>query len=185
MPAQPAPPQVHQQERQIVAGVDAGDFVVELHGVERRRHAVQHDQVAQVQVAVAEPHEPFVTARVEQGSVLFQARLCRPCQRVDRRGLERRPGRAQRRHVAVDHPADAGRTAMVDAMLGGGVQGRDFPRQGRHGLERQGAASGQAVAQRLAVEAAHRHQPVHRRAGAADCEAARGLARHGHHAAVD
>ena len=45
--------QVHDQEGQVVEHVDAGEIVVELDAVERHRPAVEQDDVAQMQVAVA------------------------------------------------------------------------------------------------------------------------------------
>ena len=64
-----APPQIHQQERQVVEHVDAGNLVVELDRVEQRRAAVEQDDVAQVEIAVALPDEATVTSRVEQATM--------------------------------------------------------------------------------------------------------------------
>ncbi len=74
MPRQLAAPQVHQQERQVVEDVDARDGIVELHAVERRGFAVEQDDVAQVQVAMAVPHESCLAPRLEQGAMTLERR---------------------------------------------------------------------------------------------------------------
>ena len=59
---QPPSPEIHQQERQVVADVGAGDLVVELDAVEQRRPPVEQHDVAQVQIAVALAHEARLRA---------------------------------------------------------------------------------------------------------------------------
>ena len=63
-----AAPQIHQQKRQVVEHVGARDPIVELDRIEERRPAVEQNDVAQVQVAVALPHQPGGAPLVEQRS---------------------------------------------------------------------------------------------------------------------
>ena len=72
MRPQTTPPQVHQEEREIVADVDARDLVVELDAVERRRVAVEDHDVAQVQIAVALADEAGRASTVEQLGAAIQ-----------------------------------------------------------------------------------------------------------------
>ena len=52
-----SPPEIHQEKRQIVQDVRAGNLVVELDPVEQRRTPVQQNDVAQVEVTVTLTHE--------------------------------------------------------------------------------------------------------------------------------
>ncbi len=69
---QASPPEVHQQKRQVVQHVGAGDLVVELDAIEQRRPPVDERDVAEVQIAVALPDIPCVATPVEQGAVSFE-----------------------------------------------------------------------------------------------------------------
>ena len=51
------PPEVHQQEGEIVEDVAAGDLVVELDPVEHRWLSFEEHDIAQMKIAVALPHE--------------------------------------------------------------------------------------------------------------------------------
>ena len=53
---QPALDQVHQQEGEIVEHVAGGDLGIEFDGVEQHRRAVEQDDIAEMQIAVAAPH---------------------------------------------------------------------------------------------------------------------------------
>lgn len=67
----PVPPvvQVHEQERQIIEGVDDGEGIIEFDGVEQDGLAVVKSHVAQVQVAVAPTDMALVASSVEQTGV--------------------------------------------------------------------------------------------------------------------
>ena len=54
---QSSPPQIHQEKREIVQDVRAGNLVVELDAVEQRRSPVQQHDVAQMEIAVTLPNE--------------------------------------------------------------------------------------------------------------------------------
>ena len=77
---EPTAPEIHEQKRQVVEDVGAGDLVVELDAVEERRPAVEQHDVAQVQVAVTLPHEPGAR----------RARAARPGGRVRAAAVSRR-----------------------------------------------------------------------------------------------
>src|SRR5262249_19524078 len=57
---------IHQQEGEIVEGVDGSQVVVELDGIEQSRAAVPEHDVAEMQIAVAAPHETGQCALVEK-----------------------------------------------------------------------------------------------------------------------
>ena len=66
MARQPSPPEIHQEKREIVQDVGAGNLVVELDPVEQRRSPVQQHDVAQMEVAVALAHEAGLATSFEQ-----------------------------------------------------------------------------------------------------------------------
>ena len=65
-------PEIHQEKREVVKNVGAGDLVVELDAIEERRPAVEEHKVTQVQVAVALAHESRGTPLVEQCSATVE-----------------------------------------------------------------------------------------------------------------
>ena len=68
----PAPPQIHHEKGQIVEHVPARDRVVELDGVEGRGLSVEQHDVAQVEIAVALPHEAGRAAAVQKGRLALE-----------------------------------------------------------------------------------------------------------------
>ncbi len=66
MAAEPAPAEIHQQKGEVVEHVDGGELVVELDGVEQDRLALDLDDVAEVQIAVAVTHIATRRAQSEQ-----------------------------------------------------------------------------------------------------------------------
>ena len=69
---QSQPPQIHQQERQVVENVDRGDVVVELNRIEQGRLAVKQHDVAEVKVAVAVANQPIVTTLIQQDAAAIE-----------------------------------------------------------------------------------------------------------------
>src|ERR1700720_2410708 len=63
---EPAMLQIHQQKREVVENVDAGEGLVELEAIEQCRFAVQKADIAKMQIAVAMAHLTGCTAAVEQ-----------------------------------------------------------------------------------------------------------------------
>ena len=182
MAAQPAVLQVHDQEREIVEHVDAGDGVVELDGVEDPGPAVDDADVAQVQIAMAAAHEAGRQAPVEQRRVAFQRRARGARESGDVARREEVGARAQLAQVLLDHRAQAGRAAArgrrrVQA-IGAVVEGRDLVGERGHQLGRQAAGPGQAVAKAVLVEALHDHQPFDRLARSTERQPAVGAAHH-------
>ena len=59
--------EIHEQEGEIVEHVDRGERIVELDRVEQDGRAVDLDDVAQVQIAVAVAHIASARPRLEQG----------------------------------------------------------------------------------------------------------------------
>ena len=60
---QPALDQVHQQEGEIVEHVAGGDLGIEFDGVEQHRRAVEQNDIAEMQIAVAARDPPGALAR--------------------------------------------------------------------------------------------------------------------------
>ena len=59
-------PKVHQQEGQVIEDVDVGYLVVEFDAVEQARLAIEHADVAQMQIAMAPAHLARGFPAVEQ-----------------------------------------------------------------------------------------------------------------------
>jgi hypothetical protein len=57
--------QIHQQKREIVQHVDAGDRLGKLEGVEQQQLPIEQADIAEVQIAVAAPHLPSRSPLVE------------------------------------------------------------------------------------------------------------------------
>ena len=158
---EPALAKVHQGERQVVEHVDIGDALGELDGVERHRFTVQHDDVAQVQVAMAAAHRAGRHAAGHQLHMGLQRRGHRLGQRLAGRRIEPVAG--------FPHLADVGRHRV--AIVVGRAEARSDRResvmeagnagaQRGHQFGRQGAALGHAIEQPLLVEAVHDNQPL-------------------------
>src|SRR6185295_13171174 len=99
------PPEIHQKKRKIVEHVDARDLVVELDRVEQRGAAVEHDDVAEVKVAVTLTHEPGIAPRIEMRAVMAES-VTRPPREHLAGGPVQDAGTllAKRGGVAVDDP---------------------------------------------------------------------------------
>src|ERR1700694_3651717 len=67
MSAEPALAKIHEQEGEGVENVDGGERVVELDGIEQNRSAVDLDDVAQMQIAMAVAHIAGTRPRSQQG----------------------------------------------------------------------------------------------------------------------
>ena len=156
-------PQVHQQERQVVAHVDAGDLVVELDRVEERRPAVQQHDVAQVQIAVALPDEPLPAGRRAGAPCTIQRRCAIAVTAAQASGSSTpRPPR-EAGGVALDDPAMPAPPGRAAAR----------PRGGGGRWQTPAAASGRVAARRGGepieevglIEAGHLDHPFHRPRG--------------------
>jgi hypothetical protein len=60
--SQAAFPEVHQEECQIVEHIPRRNGLVEFHRIEKRRLAIQEDEVSKMQVAMATSHESLRAA---------------------------------------------------------------------------------------------------------------------------
>ena len=159
---QSAPEQVHQQEGEVVPDVDARERIVELDGVERRRHAVEHHDVAEMEVAVQLSHEAAGAARVQQRRVGRECGVAGRGQPIDALRWQRAGRPAQRPCVVAQDVAHGVGAAFVRGGHGTGVEGRDHVRQSSG--QRAGKAAGRRhpVQQRVVGEALHHDQPFDR-----------------------
>jgi hypothetical protein len=89
------------------------------------------------------------------------------------------------RRVAVHDAQHAGPPATVRPRLRLTVQGGDREGERGHQVEIEPPPGGEAIEQRLLVEACHLHDPVHRRAHASERQRAIPLARDRHDAAIE
>ena len=159
-----APPQIHEQKREVVEHIDARDVFVELHGVEQRGDAVDEADVAQVEIAVALAHRSLALPGVEAIGVAFE-------RRAGVRGQTLAGGRIQdacalldkAARVAVDDPRHAVAPAMIRTRLRARVQADDRVGQAFHEPGIQLMALGKAVEERVLIEAHHLDQPIDRR----------------------
>ena len=160
-----APPQIHQEKREIVQDVRAGNLVVELDPVEQRWSPVQQNDVAQMEVAVTLAHEARLATLFEQRRTTLQFTTgiighSVGCRRFQARSPELREAGG----VSLDDPCHPRLAAMIRSVFGGHVEFRDGRCQRRHELEIEAVRRCQPVEQGLLREAVHFHEPVHRRA---------------------
>ena len=175
--AEAAVDQVHQQEGEIVEDVAGGDQRIEFDGVERHRLAVDHRDIAEMEVAVAAAHQAVAAAQFEQ----------RPPQR--QRGAAR--ARQMRDIVRGKQIGRLGKLRVV--LVDEGVERRD-PGRGLDDrrarvcrgdgagefvgeFETDAAALGEEIERARLVEAVHLDRPLDRLAGAVEREMAAALAR--------
>ena len=153
--------QVHEQERQVVHPVHAGDGLVELDAVEQHRPPAEQADVAQMEVAVAAPHETGGPPGIEQAPVAGQgAEACCP-QRLGGRVLEHTP--PVRAHPVPDpaqHGGHAAPTALIETRFGDSVQVCDGIRQPWHQDLVERTTRRQPVELGVGVEALHLHDVV-------------------------
>src|SRR5215208_4435380 len=108
MRLEPALPQIHQQEGQVVEDVDTGQIVVELDGIKQRGAAIKQHDVAKMQVAVALAHRAGKTARLEKRTAAAQPQPRRGCQRLaGSAGESVRTERSKGLGVALDDTPDS------------------------------------------------------------------------------
>ena len=166
-----AAPQIHEKEGDVVEHIDARDVVVELHGVEQGGNAVDQADVPQVEIAVALAHRspalPGVKAiavTLERGAGVHGQTL------AGRRFQDSRALLDEAARVALDDPRHARLPAMFRTRLRAPVQADDRVGQAFHEPGVQLTTLGQAIEERVLVEADHLDQPINRRARPADRE---------------
>ena len=116
---QSSPPEIHQEKREIVQNVRAGNLVVELDAVEQRRSPVQQHDVAQMEIAVTLPNEAGLAPAFEhlRAAIELAARLVSHARR-GRRIQTRPPELGESGSVPFDDPGHACLAAMIGAMVG-------------------------------------------------------------------
>ena len=182
---QAAPDQVHQQEREVVEHVDGGETGVEFDGVEQRRPAVDQDNIAEMQVAVAAPHQAGALARLEQRRDARERGPGGGGQGGNRIPIEQVRHRAQLvvvlRHDRGQRRDEAGVLARLRAFM----RRRHRAPEGVGEAVVDAAGVGQMIERLGLVEAGHLDRPFHRLAVAADGEGAAAGARDRHDPLVD
>lgn len=160
---QAAHQQIHDQEGDIVDRVQARQRQVELQRVEEARLAVDQADVAQMQVAMAQPHEALAPPALEEGRQDVQQGMAVGRQRPRLAAIENGGAVGQRPVVGVDHPGHGGLAAAIRPPLGARVEGRHMVGQRLHHGEVDATGVRQPVQHLALVEAAHGHQPFDRR----------------------
>ena len=185
MSPQAAPPQVHEQEREVVEDVDARDFIVELDRVEKRRLAVDEHDVTQVKIAVTLPDKTGPMPCIELRCVPPESALrsvchtCREGRIQDFSSLDSECG-----GVSVDDPGHAGLASVIGAALGLSMQARDSVGERAHHFEIERSAFSETVEQGRLVEACHLNHPVNGLALTTEGQRFVTLARHGYDTTV-
>ena len=124
-----SPPEIHQEKREIVQDVGAGDLVVELDAVEQRRPPVQQHDVAQMEIAVTLADETGLrdgrSSNCRTAIELATRIVSHPirCRRIQTRS----PELGESGGVPFDDPGHARLAAVIRAMLGGLVKCRRSP----------------------------------------------------------
>ena len=150
-------PQVHQHEGEVVEDIGSRHRLVELEAVEERRHAIDHDDVAQVKVAVTAAHVARALAFVEQRGVP-PPRLARRVDKViHRRIVEDLPGRGERFLVDAQNILDALRAVAfeVGRRFCPAVEAGDDAGETRDQRRSDFASHSHAIEQARLVEALH------------------------------
>ena len=156
---------VHDQEGEIVEHVDLGEGRIELDRIEQHGTAVAHDDVAQVQIAVAVADESLRSRRrSSSGATASSAR----CERAASRSVACRSrscrigfGEARRGCRRGRGPSPAAPPAFRP-RLGVAVEAGDCVGQVFHGIAVEAALLGQLIEQGILVEALHFDHPVDR-----------------------
>src|SRR5688572_33394207 len=126
MTRQLSPPEIHQEKRQIVQDVRAGNLVVELDPVEQRRTPVEQNDVAQMEITVTLTHEAGLATSFEYLRTPIKLargiiRHTRRCRRLQTGSPElRKPG-----SVPFDDPGHPSFAAMISALFGSHMECRD------------------------------------------------------------
>ncbi len=171
MPRQLPPPEVHEEERQVVEHVDARNLVVELNGVEEGRAAVEQDDVPKVKVAVALPDKSSVASRVELCAIALNG-ISGVLREAGARGLIQDSSTLfdESCRVSVVDPGHPGLPAMVRTPLGSQMKLRDRRCQRAHQTEIQCAPARESIEESILIEAGHFDEPVDWWAGSAQRE---------------
>ena len=186
MTRQAATPEIHQEKREVVENVGAGDLVVELDAIEERRPAIEQHDVAQVQVAVALPHESRGTAFIEQRSTTVEFARAPFGQPAARAGIQNAlTVLSESGGIAVDHPCHPWLATVIGPALRRHMKLGDGGRQSWHQSEIQAPGRGESVEERLLREAIHLDHPIDGRASAVECECSVRFAGDGHDASID
>ena len=169
--------QIHEQEGQIVEHVDAGKVPAELDAVEEGRDALQQADIAQMQIAMAEPHLACLAARLDESADPGQRLPAGRDQGGNRRRVEDRGhGRGQIGLIAVDDPGKSASAAEIPVDLGAAVKVCDPIGELAHQRRGESPLLGQAIEEAGLIEAAHDHDGIDESTLALEAEAAAGPA---------
>ena len=175
LPHEPAMPQIHQQEGEIVECVDLGEIGVEFDTVEDLRMAVEQADIAQMQIPVAAPDASAPGARIEQRRMLRAGRI----QSLSERGdslLGKHPEFGEAARVHRDHGTDAVCTVPGRVWLRLIVKPGDFVGQRVEQGQVELTGLGEPVEQGVLVETRHGHHCIDEFARAVEGEFAVALA---------
>jgi hypothetical protein len=146
--------QIHQQEREIVEDVDAGEGIIEFDGIEQHRFAVEKADVVQVQIAMAAPDEALLAPPLEQ---TMKASECRADRRPIGRNImriERIAGSCgERGFILVDHRRDPCGAAIVSHDFGTAMKPGDSLGDLAHQRKFEPAGAAEILQQRVLLEA--------------------------------
>ena len=166
--AQAALLKIHQQEGEVVEDVSAGDLIGEFHRVEQRRLAVDEDDVAQVQIAMATADESGLAALEQDRPHDCERQSCVDCKLPGGRGVEKIGPLGESGAVLLDIGLERMGRARCVPERRAGVGTADRDRQLVDDLVGQAASRRDAVERRILVEAAHVGDPLDDFALAAD-----------------
>jgi hypothetical protein len=154
--------EVHDRKGEVVEQVGRRNHRIELDGVEQDRFAVDHDDIGEIGVAMAAPHEAGRGTPLQQREKVVQAPVAEFMQPIDIAGRHLRLS-AKPCSVAIDDGPDRGQPlcAICDrctCMRGTHGFGQFAGRIGWDGMRR-----GEVVERAGFVEPRHLHRPFDRR----------------------
>ena len=164
--------QVHQQEREIVHGVGRRQRLVEFQTIEQHRPAIEQDDIAKMQIAVAMADPTRAPARLEQLSPAGELGAAAQRQALALSGRQRPPGNPARSSALPSITACIPACPPSRRAAPPVRETRRSPLPGRPRPGGQLAAPGEAVEPRRLIEPGHFEQPLDRRAIAGELQPA-------------
>jgi hypothetical protein len=153
--------QIHDQEGEDVQDVDLGQGVTKLNRVEQDRPAVVHDDVAQVQIAMAAADKTGAAAAIDHRRARGE-QLAREFAQAPSLGHVQHASRhfGKTAGVALDQGGETGRITAAGFHRRPAVEGCDLVGHAFHDEAVKAPFGGKTVEEPALLEARHLHQPI-------------------------
>jgi hypothetical protein len=153
--------EIHQQKRQVIKDVDAGEGFVELQAIEQGRLSVEETNIPKMQITMAVAHLAGRTPPIQQLRQALDPSLPFLENCVD--SVLAEPNLARSSEAAILHFGKLGhlcRAAALEVPLGGSVKLRNVVgKLIHHGLV-EAACLGERIEQKRLIETPHLDDPI-------------------------